>query len=200
MGKTPRERLLIMLLPALVIVGGYLMGYARDKELEAARAGLASARASAVSYMDVLAEQEKIADVRSQLDEIKKEKTQLDARWSRLGSMHEREAGTRIDSVRTLSKMLWDCGLHSFEESIADDGLGELPPSFQGALRRLKGDSAPVATHRLWKIRFIGRYADVMEALESLRDSGSPIIPVSISMSETRADTQYRSWTLLLWI
>jgi hypothetical protein len=40
----------------------------------------------------------------------------------------------------------------------------------------------------------------VAAALESLRDSGLPIIPVSITMSETRHETNWRSWTLLLWL
>jgi len=200
MGKTPRERLLIMLLPALIVVGGYVLGYARDKELEAARAQLESARKTAVSYMDVIAAQDNVDVARAKLEEIKKEKAGLDARWAKLGLLHEREAHDRNHAIKEVTRMLRDRGLHSIDESSADDDGSDLPPSFQSVLAQLNDGKPPAASRRMLKIRVVGRYADVLEALESLRDSGSPAIPIGISMSEIRPDTAYRSWTLLLWI
>lgn len=197
MGNTPRERLLIMLLPALIVVGGYVLGYARDKELEAARAGLEAARKSAVSDMEVSDAQDKVDLARAKLEEVKKEKSELVSRWTKLGSVHSREAHDRNHAVKEVSRMLRDRGLHSIDESMADD---ELPPSFQSVLTQLNGDQPPQSSRRLLKIRVVGRYAEVLEALESLRDSGSPVIPISLSMSDIRPDTPYRSWILLLWI
>jgi hypothetical protein len=197
MGNTPRERLLIMLLPALIVVGGYVLGYARDKELEAARAGLETARKSEVPYMDVVDAQEKVDEANAKLAQVKKQKSELEARWRKLGSVHNREAHDRNHAVKEVSRMLRDRGLHSIDESMADD---ELPPSFQSVLTQLNGDQPPQSSRRLLKIRVVGRYAEVLEALESLRDSGSPVIPISLSMSDIRPDTPYRSWILLLWI
>lgn len=197
MGNTPRERLLIMLLPALIVVGGYVLVYARDKELETARAGLEAARKSAVLYTDVIDAQDKVDAARAKLDGLKKEKADLEARWKKLGSVNDRAAHDRNHTVKEVSRMLRDCGLHKIDESVADD---ELPPSFQSVLTQLNGGQLPQGSRRLLKVRVLGRYAEVLEALELLRDSGSPVIPIGITMSDIRPDTPYRSWILLLWI
>lgn len=197
MGNTPRERLLIMLLPALIVVGGYVLLYARDKELEAARVGLEAARKAQVPYMDVLDAQEKVNVARAKLEDVKKEKADLDARWKQLSSVHEREAHDRNHTVKEVLRVLRERGLHSIEQSVADD---ELPPSFQSVLTQLNNGQPLQSSRRLLKVRVVGRYADVLEALESLRDSGSPVIPIGISMSEVPPDTSYRSWIMLLWI
>ncbi|MCE9608292.1 MAG: hypothetical protein K8U03_25685 [Planctomycetia bacterium] len=199
MGKTPREQMLVMLLPALLVIGGYVLGYSRDSELKAASKSLEALRPSAVSPMDVVAEKLKLENSQEKLDGVKKEKTEWDARWKSLGAMQITEPQLRTNALRQISKMLWDRGLYPFEESAATNS-GDLPPSFQEALNRLNKDNTSPGTTRLWKIRFYGRYADVLETLESLRDSGSSVIPVALSMSETSSETAWRSWTLLLWI
>lgn len=200
MGKTPREQMLIMLLPAFAVVGGYMLGYNRDAELSTARNALAAARPTAASAIDVATERMKLEAVQEKAEEIKKEKAVFDDRWKALGSVRQSEPAARAFALQKLSKMLWDRGLYPFEESAATEGTSEIPPSFQEVLTRLNADKPASGAQRLWRIRFYGRYADVLETLESLRDSGSSVIPVGLSMSESRTETSWRSWTLLLWI
>jgi hypothetical protein len=200
MGKTPREQMLIMFFPAFIVVAVYMLGYNRDAELTTARNALAAARPTAVSLDDVEFERLKMDDLEAKKEVVQKEKAVLDARWAALGSVRQSEPAARAFALQKLSKMLWDRGLYPFEESAAPDGSADLPPSFQEVLTKLAGDKPTTGGQRLWKIRFYGRYADVLETLESLRDSGSSVIPVSLSMSESRAETSWRSWTLLLWI
>lgn len=201
MGKTPREQLLLMLLPALAVVGGYMLAFNRSKELEASQTALEAMRPTAVSKFDVEDEKKKLVAARAKQEQLKKEKTALDARWLALGAGRDSNPGARVTAVHHLSKMLWDRGLRTIEEAPAtSENTGELPPSFQDALTKLKGDQQSSIVQRLWQIKFHGRYDDVLETLESLRDSGSTAIPVGLSMSEASTETAWRSWTLLLWL
>jgi hypothetical protein len=205
MGKTPREQMLLMLMPAFAVVAVYMLGYNRDAELTKAREELEAFRPSAVSDYDVDLEREKLQETEVKMSAVKKEKSELEKRWAALDRGQQSDLSHRSGALLKLTQMLWDRGLHTVEESAASEGGSEIPPSFQDALTKLKGDQAAAsssqgAPQRLWKIRFYGRYADVLEALETLRDSGSPVIPVGLSMSETQPETDWRSWTLLIWI
>lgn len=205
MGKTPREQMLLMLMPAFAVVAVYMLGYSRDADLKKAREELEAFRPTAVQPPEIQVAQWKLESLEEKRDEVKKEKTELEKRWAALDKGQQSDLSHRSGALLKLTQMLWDRGLHTFEESAASEIGSEMPPSFQDALTKLKGDRAAAssssgAPQRLWKIRFYGRYADVLEALESLRDSGSPAIPVGLSMSESNPETDWRSWTLLIWI
>lgn len=205
MGKTPREQMLLMLMPAFAVVAVYMLGYNRDADLKKAREELEAFRPTAVSMADVGAERWKLEGLEEKKNEVAKEKTELAKRWAALDQGRQSDLAHRSSALLKLTQMLWDRGLHTFEESAAAEVGSEMPPSFQDALTKLRGDNAAASSHsggpqRLWKIRFYGRYGDVLEALETLRDSGSPAIPVGLSMSETNPETDWRSWTLLIWI
>jgi len=213
MGKTPRERLLLTLLPAIVAVCGYMLIYDRTKDLTAANEALAAAKSAQVSPDAVFVERMKLDDLREESDRLKAEKTTLEARKKELASIRQTTPAARTEALRQLSHMLWDRGLHLYQESAPEATDSQTSPSFEAVIRSLTPPApppnlfnpesstpvVPEAKH-LWQVRFYGRYSDVAAALESLRDSGLPIVPVSITMSETRQETNWRSWTLLLWL
>jgi hypothetical protein len=218
MGKTPRERVLITLLPAILAVCGYLVLYDRSKDLKAANEALAAARSAQVSQQTVFEERMKLADLQEESTRLKAEKGELETRRKALASVRDAAPAVRAEALRQLSNMLWKKGLHPYQESPVDSNdTQQTSQTFDEVLRTLAAPSptavttpgafnaAPVgdptaAKQRLWQIRFYGRYGDVAAALETLRDSGLPIIPVSITMSETRVETNWRSWTLMLWL
>jgi hypothetical protein len=214
MGKTPRERVLLTLLPAILAVCGYVLIFDRSADLKAATAALESARSAQVSEDTVIIERMKLADLREQADLLKTEKNKLEERRRGLAAVRQTAPAVRAEALRQLSNMLWNRGLHPYQESAVEGADAQTSPSFDEVIRGLatptgstpgvlnptpSGDPT-AGSRRLWQIRFYGRYGDVASALESLRDSGLPIIPVSLTMSETRNETTWRSWTLLLWL
>jgi hypothetical protein len=214
MGKTPRERILVTLLPAILALCGYMLFFNRSDDLKGAVESRESARSAAVDQDAVLMERMKLADLREKSNELKADKTKFEARRKELALVRQTAPAVRAEALRQLSSMLWSRGLHPFQESPADSSDSQVSPSFDEVIRGLAtpttptpGDLNPASdgdptanSRRLWQIRFYGRYNDVTTALESLRDSGLPIIPVSLTMSEARSETTWRSWTLLLWL
>jgi hypothetical protein len=213
MGKTPRERVILTLLPAIIAVCGYLLFFSRDKELKAAVEALESARSAQVEPSVVYDEQLKLDDLQDESSRLKGEKSTLSAQKRELAAIRETVPSARTDALRQLSRMLWARGLHPFNESGVEETDSKTAPSFDSVIKALAPPTPPPnlfnpesaavetpASKRLWQIQFYGRYGDVVSALESLRDSGLPIIPVSLTMSEARRETAWRSWTLLIWL
>ncbi len=217
MEQSNRDRILAMLLPAILVGVGYFLFFNEQKSLDEARAGLQAAQIAAVGPEAVGLQRMKLAELQKEDGELKAATTMLMERRKELASVGSISPVMRTQALRKLSGMLWERGLFPFEESSLQGESTRLSPSFDGVLKTLAGPPAgtavnpfsppPVASsnniggeQRVWRIRFYGRYADVLETLEALRDSDSPIIPISLTMSESRTETQWRSWTLLLWI
>jgi len=214
MGKTPRERIIVTLLPAILALCGYMLFFNRDADLKAAINSLESARSAKVGEETVFVERTKLADLRDESVEMKAEKAKLEERRTELAAIRQTAPAVRAEALRQLSNMLWSCRLHPYQESPADSADSQMSPSFDEVIRGLSAPTTPTTgvlnpapageptagSRRLWQIRFYGRYGDVATALESLRDSGLPIIPVSLTMAESRSETTWRSWTLLLWL
>lgn len=217
MEQSNRDRILAMLLPAILIGVGYFLFFNEQKTLDEVRAGLQAAQVAAVGPEAVGMQRMKLAELQKEADDLKAATTMLMERRKELANVGSISPVMRTQALRKLSGMLWERGLFPFEESSLQGEATRLSPSFDGVLKTLAGPPAgtvvnpfsppPVASsasaggeQRVWRIRFYGRYADVLETLEALRDSDSPIIPISLTMSESRTETQWRSWTLLLWI
>jgi len=198
MDKAARERVLAVLLPTILIGAGYFTLFNRSKDLDAARADLAATELSAVPVEAVGVQLVELEKLRKQQDELKADKARLAERRAELAAVGNPPAVIRTQALRRLSAMLWSQGLYPFEESPLE-GEGQLSPTFDETVRKLVGTNSR-GDKRLWQIRFYGRYSDVVATLEALHKSESPVIPISLTMSESKIDTDWRSWTLLLWI
>ncbi|MBL9095117.1 MAG: hypothetical protein JNL96_28120 [Planctomycetaceae bacterium] len=198
MDKAARERVLAVLLPTILIGAGYFMVFNRHKDLEAARADLAATELSALPPEAVGVQLVELEKLRKKQDELKADKARLAERRAELAAVGNPPPVIRTQALRRLSAMLWSQGLYPFEESPLE-GEGQLSPMFDETVRKLVGTNSR-GDKRLWQIRFYGRYSDVVATLETLHKSESPVIPISLTMSESKIDTDWRSWTLLLWI
>ena len=61
-------------------------------------------------------------------------------------------------------------------------------------------DKKPEVKSQLWRVRFDGRYEDVLAALEELNETEPLAIPVHLQMGEAKISTATHRWTLFLWI
>lgn len=198
MTSESRDAVLRLLLPALLVVAGYVALFSRSGELSAAQEALQAARAAAVDDFAVQQARMAAAEVEAEKAEVEKEKTALDDRWKQLTTFSAGTPAQRASALRQLARMLWDRGLYPFEESPAE-GADKLPSSFGDVLKRLSSSGTAAAQPRLWQIRFYGRYADVVDALTSLGDTDLALVPVGLTMSDAKPETSWRVWTLLLW-
>ena len=217
MASQSRDKLIMMLLPAVAIVLLYCWLYSEQGKLLEARKGLEKAKASAVSPQTLDGARARIAALDQEQAKVRSEKSALEKRWQAISSTRNRTAAERAAAFQRLSKLIWRGGLFTVEESSLEGSSAQIPASLDDMFRRLvatptgipkaPGVPAEVApapavdsTPRLWKVRFLGRYRDVAAVLESLSEDGSPIIPVSITMSEAPLETDWRNWTLLVWM
>jgi hypothetical protein len=186
-----------MLLPGLLVFVGYVFFMSRTTELRTAEEKLTAAKASAVDNLTLTTARLKSGTLAEERQKLTKDKEEIDARWAQLASFPSTTPAKRAASLRQLTRMLWDRGLYPFEESPVEGGE-QLPASFDDVLKRLT-TSGKATSSRLWQIRFYGRYVDVVDTLSSLGESDVALVPVGLTMSETKPETSWRVWTLLLW-
>ena len=196
MNAETRDSILRMLLPGLLVFVGYVFFVSRSAELRIAEDKLTAAKSSAVDNAALATARLQSMSQTEKQQAMKVEKDAIDARWTQLTSFPSTTPAKRAASLRQLTRMLWDRGLYTFDESPAEQG-GQLPASFDDVLKRLATNGN--TSTRLWQIRFYGRYADVVDTLASLSESDVALVPVGLTMSEAKPETSWRVWTLLLW-
>jgi hypothetical protein len=189
----------MVIAPAMVVGGIYMSFINPDSERVKQNERLASTKAAAPRPEAVLAEQARLMRLNEDLNKVRSEEKKLTARWNDLVKLCRPTSESRAVALQRLSHLLWQGGLYTVDEAQVRDTQRQLPDSFDEMLKHLAKDQATTAP-RLWKVHFYGRYADVMQTLDLLEKTGLPIIPLSITMNDAVLETNWRSWTLVLWL
>lgn len=200
MTPATREKILMAVFPPLLVVGVYGYFMSKGSELTAALTDLESVRASAAPPQAVGLARENLAGKQAEKTKLRTDKAQLEARWAAMSAMRNRPAAARTEALQRLSRMFEQLGLHTVEESPVEGSSGVLPAGLDEALRRLSGSQSSSASPRFWEVKFIGKYPDVQKLLDELAESDLPLIPISLNMSEAPVETDWRSWTLVVWM
>lgn len=226
MARTPREQNILTALPALLVLIVYLLSFSRQAELTQAAASLEAARAAAVSPAAVDVERTALAQQTTEHNALKGELTKLQQHKAELVEHQRREPGARAGAMRRVTRILWDHGLTTIAESAVEGGQGQLPDGVQNALRRLAAANPPTSANaptdprlaaaaneapaaaptgaqntQLWEVRFYGKYANVLTALEKLAGTDLNAVPVGLKMDKTHPESDgWRIWTLTLWL
>ena len=200
MKTTPRERLLLALLPAVALGGAYL-GLVRPR-LEA-RIDSASSRSDpadgSIADRAVRHSAESLAQAQRDLDaamrhegDVSKRAAALRERWS--------SAPRRADSVREVSSLLGRRGARVERSSIADDGANApsaIPPSLralQQAMASLGGEKPEV-----WRFDLRCGFGELRAALDDLARARAFALPVSLAL-EPATGPDDLSVSLWMWI
>lgn len=211
-----RDKWIMMLLPAVAIVLLYIWLYSEQGNMFIARRELEKARAGAATPAQLAAARTRLAGLQQDQVKVKAERKALDDRWTALGTTRNLSPAARAEAFQRLSRTIWKGGLFTVEEAPLEGNNTQIPASLDEMFKRLAnnnptGGNAPAGNaaagnvaissqQRLWKVRFLGRYKDVRAMLETLATEDTPIIPVSISMSQAPLETDWRNWTLLVWM
>jgi len=200
--NTPRERNLLLVFPALLLLIAYVYTWnsSLQREIKAKRGQVDKVRAAAPSLADVAMEQAKVRKLQAEVKEWERRagaaQADLDSLAACCGSLQDRSA-----AVGALNEVFREHRLHIEEEGAASGGNADqqvVSGPLRAALDRLK-QSRRYRPPQLFKIKFVGRYADVALALRTVVDDGLAF-PVQIQMDESNLDTEYRVWTLHVWI
>ncbi len=135
-----------------------------------------------------------------ELADIEKQNLEWAGRWRKLQDDRSTDSTLRIEAVEDLTALLNHNRLTLVDEEPAEGTeAGKLPMALERVATLLKEKNSEVKT-QLWRVRFDGRYEDVLRALEELSETEPLAIPVHLQMGEAKLSTDTRRWTLFLWI
>jgi chromosome segregation ATPase len=198
---TNREKLLILLLPAALILCGYSLKLSSLRTRHAgAQAALEETRKTTPQKAQFQAERKRIADLNAELAELANRNKDREAQWRKLQQDRSTNSTVRIEAIEEITALLNRNQLKLVDEEPAEGtDAGKLPASLEAVAALLKKNNPEVNTD-LWRVRCVGRYEDVLHALEELNEVEPLAIPVHLQMGEAKHTTEIRSWTLFLWI
>ncbi len=204
MKLSQRERLLVLLLPLTVVLGGYAWWFnvfQRPKMAEFQK-DHSAAVANAVSPVTLMGQRAALAQAERGFQALEERRISLRQEAGQL-------SGTRPDPGQThraeeeLTAIFQRHRLRLIEEGPAGKGeTGKLPKALTDAVARL-GPAPPSGSEQVRSFKLSGRFLDLLAAVRDLTaDETPPGIPIGLSMDEVDArwQSESRVWTLLVWM
>ena len=201
MKLTDREKVIVLLLPAAVVLGAYAwyFAYSLRPKVNEARAAYKSAVAGQVHPGQLQQE-------RAALDEARKELARMTAAHAQL----KREAatlagqlnnpGVRLEAVAQLTTLLQRHRLRLIDDSAEAQGANKLPQALRDSVARL-GSDGNAFNAQIRCLQLAGSYRDLLGAVAELASQAdSPAVPVALNMADVDPDVEERVWTLWVWM
>lgn len=192
-----RERILLVCLPAVMIVAVYGWLIYPRQQLDQAETALRAARAQEPSLTAVAEKKVEIRQLDDQLKEADEVNEQLQTRRrDLLGRGH---GGPSLAVIQDLTQQMTIHNLRLLDQGNAGGEETFLPESLRKAVAELTDDSVK-RDSVFWRFEFFGRYSDVLRLVRKMAQDDHPAIPVQLLMDETAGDSDWRSWSLVVWI
>jgi len=194
-----RSSFLTLLLPAVVVLVSYSWTWnaSQHRALQAQQTRVEKAKTSAVTNGQIAEQQSKLTALRREIEQSQRSLTDLK---SQLEQQVAQWAGRdSTDTVEKLGELLRSRGLHTDEAGLAAEADGKVVPAIlKEAVDRQKsraGFRPPV----MYRIRFAAKYAQVAETVKTLSDQ-KLALPLRLDMDEIDPQTDWRIWTLFVWL
>jgi hypothetical protein len=203
MKMTERDKVMALLLPGVAVfaIYGWFVYPPKHTALNKAQAALADAQAKAPELnTQVLVAQSKLARASYDLKILNKKKQEAQQAWDKAAG-YCTDARLRNERIEKLDALLARHRLRVIEDAEADASSkdGKVAPAVEGLCQELAGMSAQLKP-QLRKVRMVGRYLDVLGALDALATREVVAIPVGLMMKEAHPNYNVREWVLLVWI
>jgi hypothetical protein len=198
---TRREKMLMLVLPAAVILGlyGFKLAGLRQRSTAAA-AGLVAAQKARPTPAQLTAEHRRLAETSAQAAEIERKSAEWKVRWQKLQRSRGADSPLRIEAIEGITALLNHNRLQLIEGQPAETGDGARLPAALDRVATQLAEKNQRPKVQLWRLEFVGSYEDVVRALDEINDTQPLAIPVHLQMQEARLTTRLRHWTLFLWI
>ena len=201
MKQTRRERGLVLLFPALLLLVGYVYtsNSSLRREITARQEQIGKVRAAAPSLADVALQQAQVQKLRAEVQDWERRRDAARAELDVLAAGGGSVRG-RGEAVAALNEMFQKHHLHVEEAgaAVVSGTDAVVPPGLSAILDCLK-HSPKFRPPQLYKVKFVGRYPDVAGALRQVVEDGLAF-PVQLKMDESNPNTEYRVWTLHVWL
>ncbi|MCL4207048.1 MAG: hypothetical protein KJ000_31585 [Pirellulaceae bacterium] len=204
MKLSPRERLLVLLLPLTIVLAGYAWWFNMFQRPKMAKIQKDHAAASAAAIEPIA-----LMEQRAALAQIRREVQALEDRRAAQRQEAGQLSGTRPDPLQThqaaeeLTAVFRRHRLKLIEEAPAGRGdAGRLPKALTDAVSRL-GPAPPSGSEQVRSFKLSGRFLDLLAAVRELTDDDTPPgVPIGLSMDEVDStwQSENRVWTLLVWM
>lgn len=206
MTTTPnRSSFLTLLLPAVVVLVGYSWTWnsSQNRALQAQQTRLDKAKASAVTKAHIAEQQSKLTALRREIEQSQRGLTELRSQLEQQVALWGGRDST--DTVEKLMEVLRANQLHIDEAGLATEsgdsraGDGKVVPALlKEAVDRQK-TRAGFRPPTLFRVRFAAKYASVADTLKTLSDQ-KLALPLRLDMDEVDPETDWRMWTLFVWL
>ena len=199
---TEREKVVVLLAPLAIVLGGYAWWYnvfQRPKS-QAVEQAYQAAVAAQPKPIDLLEQQARKKKLDREVEELRKQKADLDSQAA-VAAGREVDSRRRIENEKRLGTLLRKHGLQIVDEGlVGKSNQAKLPASVIEALGRF-GKSSTQQTAQVRRLRLAGTFIDVLAAVGELAAMKTPPgVPISLSMAEADTLESQRDWTLLVWI
>jgi hypothetical protein len=210
---TPRERWLLTAVPALAILAVYLFGFYRPQQklLADTRAALAVLQDKRVAPFQLALQRQTLRDVEDRVDLLSRNLPSPTAAKQLVptagaGPCGEAQAMARITGIfgrRGVVVVSCTRLADADVSSAMPVGLGELLTRTAGPGANagcVAGTGSPSAlAGGVWRVRTVGRFADVQKSLEAMAADNELAVPLGIAM-EPSEDGQTHPWSLWVWM
>ncbi|HYV34907.1 MAG TPA: hypothetical protein VE988_04330 [Gemmataceae bacterium] len=200
MTLSKRDKVLVVILPAVLILLGY--GWTatdKHKRLAAASQALDAAQKQAPPPEIVRAMAVQVDSLSRDLAKKQKDVAALKQRWDdaavKCGS-----AELRNDRIKKLTALLMQHRLTVLDDSEAEgSSAGKLPVAMEQLAQQLAQTNKNLKP-QLRQLHLHGSYLDMHQVLKELSEGEVLAIPVGLSMKANKDGGSQRDWTLLVWI
>lgn len=201
---TPRDKILAMFLPGLVILTFYGLYYftSGHSTLVKARSAAAKATQGQPSDAQLTSILLKARDAEEVLDSVRKHHDALQGKWRELTGPWA-HSGDPHDRLARLLELLKRNRVHLVNHVPADAAKDSGKASVSPAVAKLAKQIADKGSQRapqLWRMQLIGTYANVLHSLQELSSGEALAVPVALSMKQPETLGSAREWYILVWI
>lgn len=196
---TPREKALLIVLPALAIFIVYTLVFAKApiQRLKVLQSQVDATRLKLPRPHEIPEAEARIADLQQRIGDADARLSEIRHALSRI-SVSGTNNLERLAGGEDLSALWRRFGLVLLEQRETEDGANALPVPLQHAAAKAQRLRASRVA-RLWEIRLLGTFWQLQSALDELADSAIPVMPVSLEMSESPNGGAPKSWRIRVW-
>jgi cell division protein FtsB len=204
MKLSSREKLLVLLLPLVAVLGSYAWWFnmVQRPRLAKLQKDYAAAVAGAVQPMTVLEQRAELAKTQREVAALEQRRSDLQRQAHELSCSYlDPQQRHRVEEQ--LTAVFRRHRLRLIEEAPAGKGeAGKLPKTLTDAVSRL-GPAATSSSEHVRTFKLSGSFLDLLHAVRDLSASETaPGVPIGVSMDEVDQEwpSESRVWTLLVWM
>jgi hypothetical protein len=199
MGLTSRDKLLVLVLPAVLILAIY--GWSvpgKHLQLASAADALATVRAQAPSPEMLQGWESRVARLTRDTVTLQRDIGSLKRRWEEAAAKCA-SAELRNERIKKLTTLLRQNRLTVLDDAEVEGGKGKLPKAMEQLVEQFVQVDAGLRPQTR-QLHLFGAYLDVQQVIRELSQGEVLAIPVGLSMKPSPAATTLHEWTLLVWI